>query len=763
LIGRNLRGTAKGGTAASLAAVVVALGFWASTSAAGGVDARFQGTAAVDSAALRSVDSADAAAVGPDGRIIAAGSSNGDLALARYGADGSLDPSFGDRGLVTTDLGGDDGARAVAVEGDGSIVAAGASDQRSALVRYLPDGSLDPSFGDGGEVVGVAPCCLTSVAVQPDGKIVAAGNSPTGAYVARFDAEGSLDPTFGTDGRRDLSLGGDGEVGAVALQPDGDIVVAGGGFDTARLDPDGALDPSFGDGGVAAGGAAGSADALAIDPAGDDVVAGSSGGALRLVRYTAAGLPDPSFGTGGVARLAGPDVTAAAPGNAVAVEPDGTILAAGGGGGEFLLTRATAAGAPDPAFGSGGEATTAIGEGAAAAALVPDGTGAGFVAVGTGGESDADFALARYDADGSLDPSFGDAGVVTTNFSTAPPPPSAAPARPASAPGQARGHRAAARPNAKHHPHHHKPRRPGPPHAVPAWYINASSFEELKRFAANDVCAYAKVQPPKASRMLILDFGGGRAYNDGRFGAAVNHESFRATNSQILEALKVASDAYAACHHQGQAKILYANNNHFSRKSSAAAAHGIGAGQASTVADLSRYQQNNGYYPAERAGPAGDIETGYWGPKYSKQMVNGSESVWTKGYLDFGTAGGCPPHMHGAAYSGCFNEWTLDDVAHVSNSGGGDPAPEVYYHGGSLHFDQAAQWAHVARTWNSTHATPYHFFGATGSTEFSGLTPGQSWHRLRVKVPGHVGRELLNYKQDEWGVAKRGRGDGARR
>ena len=74
--------------------------------------------------------------------------------------------------------------------------------------------------------------------------------------------------------------------------------------------------------------------------------------------------------------------------------------------------------------------------------------------------------------------------------------------------------------------------------------------------------------------------------------------------------------------------------------------------------------------------------------------------------------------------------------------------PEVYYLGGPRHFDQAAEWANVARSWNHRHRTSYSFLGATGSTEFSKLTPGESWKRLREKAPGQVRRELLNFKQD---------------
>jgi hypothetical protein len=130
-------------------------------------------------------------------------------------------------------------------------------------------------------------------------------------------------------------------------------------------------------------------------------------------------------------------------------------------------------------------------------------------------------------------------------------------------------------------------------------------------------------------------------------------------------------------------------------------------------------------------------------------MVDGAKSVWRHGYVDFGTAGACPPYPEGVHLHGCFNGWTVSGVAHVSNARGGDPVPEVYYRGGPRHFDQAAEWANVARAWNRRHRSRYQFGGATGSTEFSKLSPRESWKLLRAKAPGRVRRELLNFQQDQ--------------
>src|SRR5438105_5384801 len=151
----------------------------------------------------------------PSGRILAVGTYHDDFALARYLPDGGLDPSFGHRGVVTTDFGGTEVGSGLAVQSDGRIVAVGASvradsDNDFAVARYLPDGSLDPSFGRDGTVITDAGGrdAAYDVAIQADGKIVALGSSETGggagtsieATLIRYNRDGALDPSFGTHG-----------------------------------------------------------------------------------------------------------------------------------------------------------------------------------------------------------------------------------------------------------------------------------------------------------------------------------------------------------------------------------------------------------------------------------------------------------------------------------------------------------------------------------------------------------------------------------
>lgn len=189
-------------------------------------------------------DSATAIALQPDGKILVAGTSivagtSYDFAVARYNADGSLDTTFSGDGKLTTPVGtGVDFARAVVVQADGKIVLGGDTtlssypvDIRFALVRYLPDGRLDTSFGGTGIVVTQARpsySYITALALQQVGgeqRIVAVGGD--GDFVlARYRANGQLDTTFGTNGL--VTSVFQSTVGtARAIAPSGQLFVAG--------------------------------------------------------------------------------------------------------------------------------------------------------------------------------------------------------------------------------------------------------------------------------------------------------------------------------------------------------------------------------------------------------------------------------------------------------------------------------------------------------------------------------------------------------
>jgi len=426
-------------SSALLIAFAVALVAGSSARAASGdLDPSFgsNGTVLID-IGFGSHDQAFAVAIQPDGKIVAAGSSDsggGDFALVRYRTDGGLDTTFGSGGKVLTDLGSNsvDAAFGVAVQPDGKIVAVGHSravgifDYSLALVRYNADGSLDSGFGADGKVLAHLGAGssdeLFGVTIQPDGKIVAAGISfifsvGRGDFaVVRYHTDGSPDSSFGTGGKTltDLGTASFDLARAIAIQPDGRLLAAGhtnagGGLDFAlvRHNPDGSLDSGFGTGGtVQTDVGAGSVDdayAIAIQPDGKLVVAGisdASGTDFALVRYHADGSIDLGFGTGG--RV----LTDLGSGSydetyGVAIQADGKIVAAGRGGGDFALVRYNADGSLDSSFGSGGKVLTGFGIGtfdqAHAVAIQPDGK---IVAVGISQAFDnRDFAVARYVAD----------------------------------------------------------------------------------------------------------------------------------------------------------------------------------------------------------------------------------------------------------------------------------------------------------------------------------------------------------------------------
>jgi uncharacterized delta-60 repeat protein len=338
---------------------------------------------------------AAAVVVQADGKIVAAGTGgSGHFALARYNGDGSLDLSFGAGGKVTTVVGGIfESANAVALQADGKIVAAGGSSPdgfccQVALARYNPDGSLDASFDGDGKLTTVVGGAATAnaVAVQADGKIVIAGSFVFGNVfvVARFNGDGSLDTTFGTNGEVFTGFGGFGNrATSLVIQADGKILVAGAGgagndFILARYNSDGTLDGGFGSGGSIAtdfGGFDG-ANAVALQSDGKIVAAGIGTERFALARYSADGSLDQSFGVGGktTVQFFGENIESA---NALAIQRNGKIVAAGRAFSDFdpsyAIARFNTDGTLDASFGSGGKVTTDFGNPSDVGVLCPSG------------------------------------------------------------------------------------------------------------------------------------------------------------------------------------------------------------------------------------------------------------------------------------------------------------------------------------------------------------------------------------------------------
>jgi uncharacterized delta-60 repeat protein len=186
-----------------------------------------------------SVDIAYSVMLQPDGKIVIAGASGGNFALARYLPNGSLDPLFGTGGLVTTDFGAGDAAYSIALQPDGKIVAAGVSEFTIAVARYLPDGTLDNTFDGDGRVIGDFSTFdqAYSVVVQTDGKIVIGGTSNNGPLgddfmLWRLLSNGTPDPTLDTDGLLLIDMGG-GEAYATVTGSGNKLVI--GGYSSGQL------------------------------------------------------------------------------------------------------------------------------------------------------------------------------------------------------------------------------------------------------------------------------------------------------------------------------------------------------------------------------------------------------------------------------------------------------------------------------------------------------------------------------------------------
>jgi uncharacterized delta-60 repeat protein len=361
----------------------------------------------------------------------------------------TLDNSFGMNGRVTTPVQGV--IKAIAAQSDGKLVAAGYSSGNNQnhiqLIRYNNDGSLDNGFGTGGLVSTEVSfySSAEAVIIQPDGKILIGGTYHTGDFaniyhllVARYLPNGTLDNTFGTNGLAMPEPGFSEELTDMVLQQDGKIVVGGGfsddismglqSFMVARFNANGSLDQSFGTSGitVTAINTTSQIVDIALQADGKIIAAGRSGlydpnvddyMDFTLARYTSQGLPDATFGTNGIVKTnvinSAPDIL-----QSMILQPDGKIVAAGSYGSKHYMVRYIDNGSLDSPFGTNGIAVhTGIparlhlarrsnGKLITAGAMVDD-------------EGNSDFLLNGYLDNGTTDNSFGGNGTLRTDFPTA--------------------------------------------------------------------------------------------------------------------------------------------------------------------------------------------------------------------------------------------------------------------------------------------------------------------------------------------------------
>ncbi len=372
----------------------------------------------------------------PDGKILVAGESDGDFALARYNSDGSLDNTFSGDGQLTTDFGGDDSGSSVAVQGNGNILVAGytfnGSNDDFALVRYNSDGSPDMTFGSDGKVTTDfgGDDYGYSMVMQSDGIILVAGESDGDVALARYNSDGSLDTTFSGDGKLTTDFGGYDSCWSVAAQNNGKILVAGttnngssADFALARYNSDGSPDMTFGSEGKVTTDFGGYdyGYSMVIQSDGTILVAGESDGDFALARYNSDGSLDTTFSSDGKLTTDFGDYDS---GWSMTTQVDGTIIISGsannGSNDDFALVRYNRDGSLDMTFGSEGKLATDFGYDDYGCSVTAQSDGrilvAGYTYNGDSGVSD--FALARYNTDGTLDASFDGVSETYTHTGT---------------------------------------------------------------------------------------------------------------------------------------------------------------------------------------------------------------------------------------------------------------------------------------------------------------------------------------------------------
>lgn len=375
---------------------------------------------------------------------------------------GDLDPMFGINGVVLTNFDNNDATKEIAtdtaVQADGKVVVVGyictgnyCNVGYVTLTRYNPNGLVDTSFGVGGRVElrdFVSHVLSPDVLIQPDGKIVVSANvngrRSRDFALARFNSDGTLDSTFGTNGKVTIDFdGNNNDAYSLAIQPDGKIVVAGTSnniFALARCNTDGSLDTSFGLGGKVL------TDRvypylgnyyytyntfvisdLIIQPDGNILACGQLSlplGNIVVVRYTPNGSLDMRFGAHGVTTvIPGYFGSAEFEIYSAAIQPDGKIVVGGtrrfysGGTPDFLIVRYNTDGLLDTSFDDDGMVISdsygwqSGNDIALSLSIQSDGK---ILAAGRSGGGNI-AAIARYNANGSIDKSFNFDGRVLSN------------------------------------------------------------------------------------------------------------------------------------------------------------------------------------------------------------------------------------------------------------------------------------------------------------------------------------------------------------
>ncbi|MFH1526477.1 MAG: hypothetical protein ABIG69_07465, partial [Bacteroidota bacterium] len=378
--------------------------------------------------------------------------SNYDFAVVRYDLSGNPASFFGKGGKVTLDISGDDIANDVKMTSDGKITVVGSSNGDFAIVKYISNGVLDPSFGTGGKVITDigGTDAATAVVVLPSGKILVAGYSYVDAYTSyfmmvRYNANGELDQSFGDNGfvkKMPSFINNTHTLYATAhqnsrvtllVQFNGRIIMNGTGYASgyyvhvmSKFESDGKEDSTFNNGNgtrieVLTFASYAGVSAAALQSDGKVLVGGKFMG-YPFVRRFDNGIVDSTFGENG--SIIVPYNTEQAFGSvaSIVIQTDDKIVVAGSTPNEnnkyaFAAVRLNGSdGSIDETFSSDGRDITSIGDGTlhnicTGAIITNDGK---IIMSGTHYlNSESDFGLYRYNSDGSIDTEFGSHGKIT--------------------------------------------------------------------------------------------------------------------------------------------------------------------------------------------------------------------------------------------------------------------------------------------------------------------------------------------------------------
>ncbi len=371
---------------------------------------------------------------------------------------GMLDSTFGDQGIVITDIDRHDYISAMAIQSDQKILVAGYTGGITGIggyhdmtvVRYLPDGSFDQEFGVSG-FVHIHPGSdyffyqCDALALQPDGGIVLLGKVTyeketteleDDIVLVRLKLNGSIDSTFGSGGIVVTDFGYNTDQGySVLVQEDGRIIATGQGpigygFKMARYESDGEIDTDFGDEGFVTTFIQGSSTPYTgvIQPDGKIILAGVARtgfpGDFAMVRYLENGGLDSLFGSDGIVQTDLGGMNSYDFALTISLDPDGKIVLGGAVDVKFVpsvshigVVRYNSNGSLDKSFGNNGIYELSLGEFSLVRSIARQPDGKYLLAGSSNGiDSNSNWLLARLEYHGDLDLGFGNKGIITTDL-----------------------------------------------------------------------------------------------------------------------------------------------------------------------------------------------------------------------------------------------------------------------------------------------------------------------------------------------------------